>query len=418
MAERRGRNEGSTYFEHLPGTAHKAGTSRDPENPLHRGCTGRWRGEVLVSNRAGKRVRKRVSAATKTELYQRLADLKSELSQGIRSSGTYTVQAACDDWLGSLTDKAPKTVQTQRELLAPLTAEIGKTVLRDLEADHVIRALQVIAETRSSRTVRDSRASLVRVITYAQARNLVARNVADLIKAPPGKAPGRPSKALTVTQALAVLTAAEKDRLHAYVVLSLLVGVRTEEARALRWDHVDLDGDQAANPPVPPHVDVWRSVRVHGDVKTRTSKRTLALPAMAVKALRAHREAQAREKAEMESVGVWHETGLVFTTYKGTAPDAANIRRSFRRICAAAGIGESWTPRDLRHSFVSIMSESGVPIEEIARLVGHAGGSSVTERVYRRELRPVLMTGAEVMDRLLAAQPKRKVRRPARNPDA
>jgi integrase len=27
-------------------------------------------------------------------------------------------------------------------------------------------------------------------------------------------------------------------------VLSLLVGVRTEEARALRWDHVDLDGDR------------------------------------------------------------------------------------------------------------------------------------------------------------------------------
>jgi integrase len=31
--------------------------------------------------------------------------------------------------------------------------------------------------------------------------------------------------------------------LYAYVVLSLLVGIRTEEARALRWDHVDLDGN-------------------------------------------------------------------------------------------------------------------------------------------------------------------------------
>ena len=37
--------------------------------------------------------------------------------------------------------------------------------------------------------------------------------------------------------------------MYAYIVLSLLVGLRTEEARALRWDHVDLDGDPDASPP-------------------------------------------------------------------------------------------------------------------------------------------------------------------------
>ena len=31
--------------------------------------------------------------------------------------------------------------------------------------------------------------------------------------------------------------------------------VRTEEARTLRWDDVDLEGDPDADPPVPPHVD-------------------------------------------------------------------------------------------------------------------------------------------------------------------
>jgi integrase len=99
----------------------------------------------------------------------------------------------------------------------------------------------------------------------------------------------------------------------------------------------------------------------------------------------------------------------VFTTTLGTALDAANVRRSFRTVCKDAKIGESWTPRDLRHRFVSIMSDSGVPIEEIARLVGHAGGSSVTERVCRMELRPVITTGAKVMDQVLAPRPKRKV---------
>jgi integrase len=65
----------------------------------------------------------------------------------------------------------------------------------------------------------------------------------------------------------------------------------------------------------------------------------------------------------------------------------------------AAKIGEHWTPRELRHSFVSLMSSSGVPAEEIARLAGHSS-TRTTELVYRRELRPVLTTGAEAMDRL------------------
>ena len=54
----------------------------------------------------------------------------------------------------------------------------------------------------------------------------------------------------------------------------------------------------------------------------------------------------------------------------------------------------------MRHSFVSLLSDSGVPIEHIARLVGHAGGSQVTETIYRKQIRPVITGGAEVMDRL------------------
>jgi integrase len=72
-----------------------------------------------------------------------------------------------------------------------------------------------------------------------------------------------------------------------------------------------------------------------------------------------------------------------------------------RLIYSSAGIGEDWAPRDLGHTFVSIMSARGdVPVEEIARLTGHSDIRS-TETVYRHELRPVIRTGAGVMYRLL-----------------
>ena len=168
----------------------------------------------------------------------------------------------------------------------------------------------------------------------------------------------------------------------------------------LRWAHVDLDGDPEARPPVPPHVAVWRSVRAHGETKTERSRRTLGLPAAAVQALRALSDSQAGER--LAAGEGWQDTGLVFTTHHGAALDAGNVRKMFKRVCDEAGIGNSWTPRELRTSFVSLMSHRGVSIEEIARLVGHAS-TRTTEIVYRRELRPVITTGAEIMDQLFTA---------------
>ena len=66
------------------------------------------------------------------------------------------------------------------------------------------------------------------------------------------------------------------------------------------------------------------------------------------------------------------------------------------------GLGDNWKPLELRTSFVSLMSSSGVPVEEIAPLVGHTS-TRTTEVVYRHELRPVITTGAEVMDRIFSS---------------
>jgi integrase len=113
------------------------------------------------------------------------------------------------------------------------------------------------------------------------ARDKVKRNVVELCSVSQGQA-GRPSKALTLAQAEAVLKAAEGTSMHAYMVVALLTGARTEELRALTWDHVFLKGRPDADPP---HIAVWRSVRRGGDTKTRKSRRTLALPARCVDVL-------------------------------------------------------------------------------------------------------------------------------------
>ena len=197
-------------------------------------------------------------------------------------------------------------MEVYRDALRPVLAVIGRIPLRDLTVQDVRTALAKMAGTHSTPTLQKAHDCLTRALRHAECRDLVRRNVSALVDTPRGRE-GRPSQALTLEQAAALLEAAEDSRLHAFIVLCLLTRVRSEEARALTWEHVDLDAGTIA---------VWRSVRAHGDTKT-------------------------------------------------------------------------------------------VPVKEIARLAGHAS-SRTTEVIYRRELRPVITTGAEVMDQIFRPRQGRR----------
>ena len=390
---RRGFGDDAIYFDH-------SGECRDAR--YHKGCPGRWRGAVSLGyGPDGKRIRRKVGGRTRQDVKDKLEELHADLAVGVHApDGRYTVGKAVEDWLrDGLKGRSEKTVTLNRDVLKPVVGRIGRKALRELTAQDVRRALTEIAATRSTRTVVVAHNALERAIRHAEANDYIRRNVASLVRPPSGQ-PGRPSKSLTLDEANTLLAAAEGSPLGAYVVLCLLTGVRTEEARALTWEHVDLDGDPAAVPQVPPHVAVWRSVRAHGDTKTQKSRRTLRLPDRTIAALREHLTRQADQR--LLAGDLWQDRDLVFCTSVGTPLDAANVRRAFKKVTKAAGLDENWTPRELRTSFVSLMSHSGMPVEEIARLVGHTS-SRTTEVVYRRELRPVIVTGAEVMDKIFSS---------------
>jgi len=92
----------------------------------------------------------------------------------------------------------------------------------------------------------------------------------------------------------------------------------------------------------------------------------------------------------------------VFCREDGMPLDRWHVRREFQKITKAARLGRAWTPRELRHSFVSILSAADVRLEDISDLVGHSS-TPVTETVYRHEIRPTLTKGATAMNRILGA---------------
>lgn len=367
----------------------------------------RYVGAVSLGHGAdGRRLRKKVTGKTKVEVREKLRALHRDLDGNVRPRQRYTVGQVLDDWLAEgLSGVAPRTVKLyQGTIAAALRAELGAARLTALTAGDVQAALTVIAAESSSRTVQICHNVLVRAIRHAERDDLVGRNVAALVKPPKGQRDGRPSKSLTLEQAVALLSAAKGTRLEAYVVVSLLTGLRTEEVRALRWDHVVawVDGrwgpvDEVGFDHEQVAVFVWRADRAGGDTKTPRSRRTLTLPKRCVQVLREHRVRQAQER--LAAGELWQDNDLVFASAVGTAQDDHNVRRQFRKVTEAAGLGTGWVPRELRHTFVSLLSARGVPVEAIALLAGH-NQTATTELVYRHQIVPALTRGAEVMDQI------------------
>jgi hypothetical protein len=63
-----------------------------------------------------------------------------------------------------------------------------------------------------------------------------------------------------------------------------------------------------------------------------------------------------------------------------------DVRSHFQALCGRAGIGQGWTPREQRHTFVSVLSDSGVDIEQIA------------DAVYRHQIADEITSAATAMD--------------------
>jgi integrase len=220
----------------------------------------------------------------------------------------------------------------------------------------------------SKRSLLMIKSTLRRSIRRAQVLNLIGKNVAELVDLPPGR-PGRPSRAMTEEQA----------------------GPRPGELRTLTWDLVDLDAGV---------IHVWRSASRSGDVKTPKSKRSLMLARRAAAALESHRKCQAKER--LAAGRAWQDNNLVFCHEDGRPYTADALNWRFSKMTKRAGIGH-WHAHEGRHTAVSIMSNNGVPIQDISDTVGHKS-THVTETVYRHVIAPAIRGGATVMDNIFKGE--------------
>jgi integrase len=371
------------------------------EGAIYERPDGRWTAAVELGWQGGKRRRKYVYGRTRREVAQKLrAVQRAQQDGGVLADERTTVERYLIDWLAVVKPSLRWRTWQRYEQYARLHAipGIGRVRLSKLTPQH----LQGLYADRlraglSPTSVLHLHRLMHRALGQAVRWNLVPRNVADLVDPP--RMPRYEHAAFTPEQAERFLAAIRGDRLEALFVLALVTGLREGELLGLRWSDVDLDaGTVTVRGAMQPDE---RGRRVIDETKTRSSRRLVVLPRLAVAAMLRHRTVQARERLRAGSR--WEELGLVFPNTVGRAILPQNlVQRSLYPLLERAGL-----PRlrfhDLRHSAATLLLARGVHPKVVSELLGHAQ-IGITLDLYSHVSATMLRHAADAFDALFGGQ--------------
>ena len=180
---------------------------------------------------------------------------------------------------------------------------------------------------------------------------------------------------LSIAEVASLLEATKKSRYAPLLRLLVATGLRRGEALALRWSDVDLTNGLLR---VRGTLSRANGHLVISEPKTERSRRDVPLSPTTVALLRSVKASQAAER--LKAASIWVETGLVFTTERGTAVDPRNALRAIRTAAKALGMSGVGL-HTLRHSFATHMLAAGVPLHTVSELLGHSS-VAVTGDVY------------------------------------
>jgi integrase len=180
--------------------------------------------------------------------------------------------------------------------------------------------------------------------------------------------------------------------LYAPVLLAASTGMRRGEVLALRWKDVDLDKATLEVAQVVELVGGKLSVK---EPKTERSHRNIALPARLVEELRSYRK---------EQLEYWIQLGvgrfeLVFPNWDGSLRNPSHFTKAFSREVAAANLPHV-TFHGLRHTHITHLLRSNVPVHVVSARAGHAN-PTVTINIYAHLLPGQQEGAAAVMDAAL-----------------
>jgi integrase len=257
----------------------------------------------------------------------------------------------------------------------------GRMPIDAVTVDQLERWHRTLERRLAPGTVAANHRTFALALAGAERAGLLDRNPARLVR-PLSRRPVATPEMLT-DEALAELDRALADtepRLRTFARVCALAGLRRGEAAGLTWDRVDLEHQRLT---VDRQLDFTATRAAHTPIwsPTKTGEaRQVPIPAPLAADLRAHRSEY--------GIGAGQ---LVFTDRRNHPWNSTRLSAVWRdaRDCLAntatplPASARGW--HSLRHGYASRLLTAGVPVAEVAAVLGHADAST-TLRTYAHML--------------------------------
>jgi integrase len=299
---------------------------------------------------------------TKREAQAELTRLLNQKNEGTYVDPTkMTVGEWLEHWVGVAANGwATKTAARHRQIVRNnMVPGLGAVPLRALRATH-IEAFEADLQREgylkgrvkkgrglSAQTVLHVHRTLSQALTHAVNTEMLFKNPAKQVRAP--RPQDREIVILTKPEIARVLREAEGTQLAVPVLVDVVTGLRQGELFGLRWSDVDLaKGRLTVNQSLEYVRDADGKPRPQfKSGKTKTSRPTLTLPALAVEALRRHRREQGEARLRL-GLG---RAELVFTREDGSPASVDYETKAFGLLINRAKVTRI-TFHGLRHTHI------------------------------------------------------------------
>lgn len=321
---------------------------------------GLWSGDVSLGSGAdGKRMRRTVYGATKAEVMKKMREVMATSAVGKIAPEKITLGGFLDRWITDYVTpnlRATTLDSYARLVRLHIKPRVGHMLLTKVTPP-ILQGLYAAVPTPRLREL--VHAVMHSALKQAVRWRLLEHNPVDSVDKPRGH-----RRELTVwneQEALRFLAAIDGDRLEAFYVLALSAGLRLGELLGLH--EIDVDLARASVAVRRQLVEIAGKLTLE-DVKTRSSRRSVALPDVAVSALREHRRRKAEEG---------HATAAyVFVDTEGGPLRRSNLRRrSWAPLLERAGVPEIRI-HDLRHTSATLLLAQGVHPKVAQERLGHS----------------------------------------------
>jgi integrase len=288
---------------------------------------------------------------------------------------------------------------------------IGQTRLQALETSALDRLYSDLLDHGrrsqrgglSHRTVRYIHTILRKALNDAARKRLITSNPADYADPPSSNAKGRKEmRTWTAPELRQFLDHVEvfDDRLQAAWILAASTGMRRGEVLGLRWMDVDLEEAQLSVRQTV--ISIAYQIQVSRP-KSEAGRRSIALDAKTIKALRGHKRRQLEERFAWGPA--WEDSGLIFTRPDGGLIHPDGFSKRFGRLVSGIGLPRI-SLHNLRHTHATIMLEAGIHPKVVQERLGHKS-IQITLDTYSHIIPSMQRGAADQIGELLFGDSKR-----------